>query len=474
MSQPPPDPTITTPQNPPPPPEGFFQRVIAYISGHPKGFWFFFWGELAERCSYYGMNAILLLYLVDTLKIARDNASVWTYWFMAATYLTPLFGGFIADRYFGKYWTIVGFAIPYVIGNALLVIYIGPEDVIRMESGFAIPPVLLLVALVILAFGSGVIKPNISTLMGMTYDQQRPGQDALRSAAFVMFYWAINIGSAISQTAMPRIRDFYGPNMAFLLPTILMAIALVIFALGRRFYAVETIQHVQKTPEERREQWQVLARLLGVFILATVFWSTFKHYSVVWVLFTRDKLDTTIFGTTYEADQFQPLNSYILLTLLPIAAWLFAYLAKRGIHLRPTDKMQIGFFFTALTPCIFILADNVAGTGKTHIGFLVLAYLCITIAEILISPVGLELAFVAAPKSMKGFITACFLFTIFMGTIINSGVTPYYSKEVDGVRLMTPTQYFSVQAAVCAVAFVLFYFIAKPFNRRLDAQRAGA
>src|SRR5262249_9533591 len=157
--------------------------------------------------------------------IAKDNASRWVNYYIAATYLTPLLGGYIADRFFGKYWTIVGFAVPYVIGNALLVVQLDPQDVIRLESGFAIPPVLLLVSLVILAFGSGVIKPNISTFMGMTYDQQKPGQDALRSAAFTMFYWAINIGSAISQSAMPRIRDFYGPNIAFLLPTVLMAIA---------------------------------------------------------------------------------------------------------------------------------------------------------------------------------------------------------------------------------------------------------
>jgi dipeptide/tripeptide permease len=451
---------------------GFLDRFVRYISGHPKGFWFFFWGELAERCSYYGMNAILLLYLIDTLGFTKADASRWVNYFIAATYLTPLLGGYIADRYLGKYWTIVGFAVPYVIGNALMVWKLGPEDVLRLESGFAIPPVILLTALAILALGSGVIKPNISTLMGMTYDQQRPGQDQLRSAAFAMFYWAINVGSVISQSALPRIRDHYGPNVAFILPTVLMAVALFIFALGKRSYAVEKIQAVKKTPQERRDQWQVLTRLLGVFVLTAVFWSTFKHYPTVWVLFTGERLDTTIAGTTYKPDQFQFFNSLFILTLLPLATLLFTVLDRRGIRLRPTDKMQLGFVFTALTPCIFIYADQIAGTGKADISWLVLGYLCITIAEILISPVGLELAFVAAPKSMKGFITACFLFTIFVGTLVNAEVTPLYSKEVDGQRLLTPTQYFGGQALVCAAAAVLFFFIAKPFNRRMEQQRA--
>ncbi len=497
-------------------PTDFLSRVKNYISGHPKGFWFFFWGELAERCSYYGMNAILLLYLVDTLKFAKDDASRWVNYFIAATYLTPLIGGFIADRFLGKYWTIVGFAVPYVLGNALMVWTLTPADVIRLESGFSIPPYILLVALIILAFGSGVIKPNISTLMGMTYDQQKPGQDQLRTTAFAMFYWAINVGSVISQTSMPLIRDARGPNQAFLLPTILMAVALVIFAFGRRYYAVETIKVVKKTPEERRLQWQVVSRLLGVFILTTVFWSTFKHYPTVWVLFTGERLDTTVGGKYFRPDQFQFFNSLFILTLLPIATYLFAMLEKRGIRFRPTDKMQLGFVFTALTPCIFVLADTVAGDGKAHIAWLVLGYLCITIAEILISPVGLELAFVAAPKSMKGFITACFLFTIFVGSMINAEVTPLYSQEtidprartslqtissltswvsignstltaaplplcyetltnyrVSGTRVHTPTHYFGWQAVICLAAIVLFYFIAKPFNKRMAAQQAA-
>jgi len=157
-----------------------------------------------------------------------------------------------------------------------------------------------------------------------------------------------------------------------------------------------------------------------------------------------------------------------------------------------------------------------AGTGKASILWLVAGYFCVTVAEILISPVGLELAFVAAPKSMKGFITACFLFTIFSGTLINSQVTPIYSVEViktearqllqatgfmtsclaaspvnmgatmeSGLELSlvsakqavlkryTPTQYFSVQLAICLFAVVAFYFIAKPFNRRLAAEQAA-
>jgi POT family proton-dependent oligopeptide transporter len=311
--------------------------------------------------------------------------------------------------------------------------------------------------------------------MGMTYDQQKPGQLQLRSTAFSMFYWAINVGSLIAQSTMPVLRNHYGPNRAFWLPTILMVIALILFAAGKKYYAVETIQHVKKTPEERREQWSVLAKLLGVFVLCAVFWSVMKHYNTVWLYFTRERLDTTIFGVTYKADQFQQLNAWFILTFLPLSTVLFTWLEKKGYKIRPTDKMQVGFVFTALTPLMFILADQMAGAGKASILWLVAGYFFITMAEILISPVGLELAFVAAPKSMKSFITACFLLTIFSGTLINSQVTPFFSeKDANGIRLFTPTEYFGVQLAFCIFAGFAFFFIAKPFNRRMAEEQKTA
>ena len=103
--------------------------------------------------------------------------------------------------------------------------------------------------------GSGVIKPNISTLMGLTYDQQRPGNLKLRSDAFAIFYGAINIGAAISSFAMPWLRDRWGYQIAFLFPAGLMAVALLIFASGKRFYAIETVgRRAAPTPELRRER----------------------------------------------------------------------------------------------------------------------------------------------------------------------------------------------------------------------------
>src|SRR2546430_1058691 len=144
--------------------------------GHPPAIWFFFWGEFAERSSYYGMRAILFLYMTNALHLATKDAGPMYSAFKMACYFLPLAGGIIADRWLGRYWTIVGFSVPYVLGHFILGI---PSDVA------------LLIAMALLAGGSGVIKPNISTLMGQTYDQQRPGMERLRSAAFLWVYFSI-------------------------------------------------------------------------------------------------------------------------------------------------------------------------------------------------------------------------------------------------------------------------------------------
>src|SRR5262249_23290928 len=143
----------------------------------------------------------------------------------------------------------------------------------------------LYTAMVLLATGSGVIKPNISTLMGMTYDQQRPGQEQTRSEAFAMFYGAINIGAALSTLVMPILRERFGYFIAFLFPAALMVGAFSIFAAGKPFYAPEVIRRTRKTPEERAQQWAILGELFALFFLVMFFWAIFDQSASTWIFF---------------------------------------------------------------------------------------------------------------------------------------------------------------------------------------------
>jgi dipeptide/tripeptide permease len=274
--------------------------------GHPPAIWFFFWGEFAERSSYYGMRAILFMYMTTALHFSDTEASPIYAAFKMGCYLLPLLGGLLADRWFGRYWTIVGFSVPYVLGHFILG-FSDPTILGDAVQGMSpeqltfIAHLLLVASLALLAGGSGVIKPNISSLLGQTYDQKRPGQEALRTAAFLWFYLAINIGALISQIAMPGIRERYiithldaatlakaqtlidegkaeeiaqlapaevvgrAYQLAFAFPTALMAVSLGVFAAGKRTYANERAGKKEPTTEERRQGRETLFLILGIY-----------------------------------------------------------------------------------------------------------------------------------------------------------------------------------------------------------------
>lgn len=513
-------------------------------TSHPTGFWFFFWGEFAERCSYYGMRAILALYMIDRLGVDEADAGTYMSLFIAACYFFPLVGGWIADNYLGKYWTIVLFSIPYVIA----------QFIVGIENQYVV-----FAALVLLAMGSGVIKPNISTLMGMTYEQQRPGQDQLLTSAFSWFYMAINIGAALSQFAMPWLRDVYGYQIAFFFPAVLMAIALVIFALGKKYYAVEVIDRrtlsLEEAATDRKLKIETLSRIGAVFLLVMFFWAIFDQAASTWIFFAKTYMDCTVFGQSVSPDAIQAFNPVFIILLVPVSVAIF-----KVVTMKATTKMLIGFLLTAVSMVIMSASGYLAGTAakklqittpgativiseelskswgvepdklndfskstgelmllsgksikesdfgamakeptllagagivelvsfsaakstvesapealtvsgkmidwvlpseRVTVWWQILAYLILTVAEILISVTGLELAFVAAPPSMKSFVTACWLAVVFLANLlINAPITRLYSS-------MSPGLYFAMLAVAMVIVSIAFVFVAKRFN----------
>ena len=221
----------------------------------------------------------------------------------------------------------------------------------------------LVIALTLLAMGSGVIKPNISTLMGLTYDQQRPGMTQLRSDAFAIFYFSINIGAAISQFAMPPIRSNYGYAVAFLFPAALMVVAFLIFAAGKKHYAQEKVGHVESDPKERSQRWVVLGRIFGLFFLVMFFWAIFDQSSSTWIFFANACMNLHMLGRKVDPDQIQAFNPVFILLLLPLITLMFRRLSDRGMRVRPTDKMIVGFLLTAVCMGVMAFAAWLAGSA---------------------------------------------------------------------------------------------------------------
>ncbi len=325
-------------------------------TGHPKGFYFLFAGEFAERFSFYGMRAILPLYLADQLGYGEARGGVFYAFFLAMCYFTPLIGGYIADNFFGKYWTIVGFSLPYVAGQFL----------VGFENTYV-----LVGALALLCIGTGVIKPNISTLMGMTYDQQRPGQEQLRTTAFQAFYMSINIGAAMSQILVPLIRDLTGSyQIAFMVPAAFMIIALAIFAAGKKYYAVEKIDRNRPpaTADETVAKIRVLSQIALLFLLVVFFWAVFDQSSSTWVYFAKTYMNRQVFGYQLAPDSIQALNAIFIVSFIGGGLLYAKYFGskdptKKGMP--ATTRMFLGFVLTAVTMGVMAVAGYLTGEPET-------------------------------------------------------------------------------------------------------------
>ena len=414
---------------------------------HPHGFWFIFWGELAERASFYGMRTLLLLYMVDKLGFTDANSSTVVSSFVAACYILPIVGGYIADRWLGKFRTIIYFAIPYIAGHIIL-------GTFNTEVG-------LFTALALLAGGSGTIKPNISTLMGLMYQKQ--GKSHLLTQAFSWFYMAINIGAASTQLTLPFIRDHYGYSVAFMAPTIMMAVSLGIFYLGKKHYPEEDVrayQQTERTPEQRHEERAVLFRLSGLFLMVVFFWSIFDQSYSTWTLLARDYMNLeTPFGRI-APDAIQGINPVLIVVMTPFFAWLWTRLDKRaGGRLASPRKMMIGFVLVTSCMALMAVAGYFAAQNKISVLWEVGAYILVTMGELCISVVGLQLAFEEAPAHMKSRITGVWLTTTFLGNLLAGLFARLYTQT-------TPFKYFGSMTIMMVLVTIVFYFIGRRFDHR--------
>lgn len=414
---------------------------------HPKGFWFIFWGELAERASFYGMKTLLLLYMINILGYADAKSGQVVSLFTAACYILPILGGYIADHYLGKFKTIIYFAIPYILGHIILGSF-------SNEVG-------LYTALLLLAGGSGAVKPNISTLMGLMYEKE--GKSHLLTQAFSWFYMAVNIGAAATTLTLPFVRDRYGYGAAFMAPTILMVVALGIFYYGKKYYPVEEAKkamQARRTPEQRKSELVILGRLSGLFILVAFFWSLFDQSATTWTLFARDHINLPMIpflDSVLPPDAIQSANPFLIVLLTPLAAWVWSKTDTESRRLSSPRKMLIGFFLVALCMGMMSLAGFLSAESKVSISWQIVGYVLMTAGELCISVVGLQLAFEEAPDSMKSMITGLWLFMVSLGNVLASQLVGIYSVTTPGV-------YFGLMTIMILVVMVLFYFVGKRFE----------
>jgi proton-dependent oligopeptide transporter, POT family len=436
--------------------------------------------EACERFSFYGMRNILTTFLpgsalllyapdADRAGIAKDVFHI----FVIGVYFFPLLGGWLSDRFFGKYNTILWLSLVYVAGHACLAAF---ED---NRAGFY-------TGLTLIAVGSGGIKPLASSFVG---DQFTRHNKHLSKIVYDAFYWSINIGSLFASLLMPIFLRDYGPSVAFGIPGLLMLIATIVFWSGRKKYVrvppappdPHSFLRVARTallsraqgkgrpglamaavggvlalvsfaytgtlgfvaaaclalvfvlafggtgawmqldrargihPDEAVEGVRAVLRILIVFALVTPFWSLFDQKASTWVL--QGNLMTK--PDWFQSAQMQALNPLLVLILIPFNN-LVLYPALRHFGFEPTAlrRMGIGIAFSGLA---WIAAGAIQlaidGGDAVSIVWQILPYALLTFGEVLVSATGLEFAYSQAPQPMKGVIMAFWLLAVTVGNL---------------------------------------------------------
>ena len=376
----------------------------------PSGVFFIVANEFAERFCYYGINAILTIYMTQFLRLGDADATTWHSLFKSGAYFVPLVGAIVSDVFWGKFRTIMVFSMVYAAGCTILALVPGSTG--------------LMLGLFMVAFGTGGIKPCVSTNVG---DQFTGKNQHLIERAFSWFYFAINAGSSISIWFCPVLLKSYGPRLAFGVPAVMMLFAVLVFWLGRRKYAVvPPAGKAWLNDVFSKEGISTILSLGVIYLFVAFFWALWEQSNgQTWTIQAQSSLmDKNLgFGFTILPAQIQVVNGLFILAMVPIFTFGIYPVMGKFFTVTPLRKMAIGMFVIA-SSFLFVsrIEAHIQAGERVSAWWQILAYVVLTAAEVLVSITALEFSYKQAPLKMKSFIMALFLLSTSVGNLMTAGV----------------------------------------------------
>ncbi len=378
--------------------------------------------EAAERFSFYGMKAVLAVFMVQYLHLMDSGgtgsmneaeATARVHLFNGAVYLMPFLGALLADIFLGKYKTIMLLSLVYCAGHAAL----------ACMGVFGNSTAWLMAGLGLIALGSGGIKPCVSAHVG---DQFGERNAHLLPQIFNWFYFSINIGAFVSMLLTPWLMEWYGPHWAFGVPGVLMALATLLFWMGRHRFIHVPAGGMKFVKEFFSwEGLSVMLKLLPLYLFVAMFWALFDQTGSTWIFQSQD-MDRNFLGFEWLPSQIQSLNSVFVLTFIPIFAYLVYPAIDRVWRLTPLRKIGLGLFIMCGSFALVALIQQWIDAGdRPGIIWQIAAFALLTAAEVMVSIVALEYAYTQAPKTMKSLLMCFYLGAVAIGNFFVAGVNHF-------------------------------------------------
>ncbi len=426
-------------------------------SNIPSGIPYIVANEAAERFSYYGMRAILVIFMTQYLMnsageldvMSENEAQGYFHLFVSAVYFMPILGALLADGVIGKYRTILFLSLFYCFGHFALAL-----DDTRMG---------LLIGQGLIALGAGGIKPCVSSHLG---DQFGASNHHLLSKVFGWFYISINLGAFAAMLIIPWLLDEYGAAVAFVVPGFLMLMATIAFWSGRYRFV-----HIPPAGTEFVKEvfspfgLKIIAKLGSIYLFIAVFWALFEQIGSSWVL-QAQKMDRIIWGVELLPSQIQAANPLLIMFLVPLFTYSIYPALNKLFNLTPLKKIGTGLFLTVIAFAIPAWIQMQLDQGATpHISWQLLAYLLLTAAEVMVSIICLEFSYTQAPKSMKSFVMALFFMSVAMGNLFTSAVNFFIVNE-DGSSKLTGAEYFWFFTLLMLFTAILFSVVSRNYQEK--------
>ena len=445
------------------------------IFGHPAGLFLLFFTEMWERFSYYGMAAILVLYMAGDVQhpeaslIMRAQAGIIHVpgfavlqhmiealygplniqalsseiygLYTAFVYLTPLFGGMLADRVIGQRKSVIIGGVLMATGQFLL----------TSEQ-------LFLPGLFFLILGNGCFKPNISTQVGGLYPEGDPRLDR----AYTIFYAGINVGAFFSPLVCGTLGQLYGWKYGFMAAGIGMVLGLILYLWGQRFLAPDQLAKAKASKTENApitsRQWKAIIGFMVLCVFIIVFWMVYAQAGNTLQLFADRNADWHIFGWEAPSTWFQAVNPMCIFILTPLLTMLWGWQSKRRKEPPSVTKMAIGCTALGLSflPLIFI-TQGVSDTFRVSFLWLVGSTFIFTVGEMYLSPIGLALVVKIAPPRIVSMLMGVWFISIFVGNYLGGHIGTYYEK-------MSHPAFFLLLLAFSVGAGLAIFALQKPLK----------
>lgn len=421
-------------------------RAPAQWFGQPRGLVVLFLTETWEKFSFYGMKALLIYYMIRHLGFQQADASTIYGAYTAGVYLTPIFGGYIADRWLGRRRAIL-------IGGSLMAL---GHFVLAFETAF-------FPALVLIALGNGLFLPNLPSQVGDLYDDKDPR----RGGAYNVYYAGVNLGGMLAPLVCGTLGELYGWHVGFGAAGVGMCAGLAIYLLGSRHLAQDRPRAAAATAAMPAAPGaRSFVPLLLVALAVVVFRSAYEQSGNTLAVWVEAGVDRSFRGVTLPMTWVQSLNSLFVLLLTPFVIGRWRRAAERGRELSSLAKMAAGAAGVALSYLALSLLVLSHGSTPVNMLWVVAFFVLYTLGELYILPVGLGLFARLAPRGMGATVIAAWFLASFGGNFMAGLVGR-------GWEPLGPAGFFAALAGIAGLA-ALALFALRPLLRHVEGERSSS